>query len=186
MSKKIHGIFHGMQISDFLFLSAVFANLFLVIYLGVGNHQKALKVGQSQENGEQIIAYFEEFASKLQAGEPVTQKSCVPVEEGATSIKGPKINTWKDCIGDLFVSGGPFANYPNLLMPKESPYAIKCDKHDLGTSGAFIFEKLIPNPAGPATATPLELTEKLVSGMNIRLSVCDTGYYLIKIGEFKL
>jgi hypothetical protein len=22
--------------------------------------------------------------------------------------------------------------------------------------------------------------------MNIRLSVCDTGYYLIKVGEFKL
>jgi hypothetical protein len=25
-----------------------------------------------------------------------------------------------------------------------------------------------------------------MSGMNIRLSLCDTGYYLIKIGEFKL
>jgi hypothetical protein len=25
-----------------------------------------------------------------------------------------------------------------------------------------------------------------VEVMNIRLSVCDTGYYIIKIGEFKL
>jgi hypothetical protein len=28
--------------------------------------------------------------------------------------------------------------------------------------------------------------ELIVDDMNIRLSVCDTGYYLIKIGEFKL
>jgi hypothetical protein len=71
-------------------------------------------------------------------------------------------------------------------MPEDPPYASKCDKHELGTSGAFIFEKMTMNPAGPPAVSPMEPNEKLVSGMNIRLSVCDTGYYLVKIGEFKL
>jgi len=42
------------------------------------------------------------------------------------------------------------------------------------------------NPAGPPSAGPMESGEKLLEGINIRLSLCDTGYYLIKIGEFKL
>jgi hypothetical protein len=186
VSKKIYGIFYAMRYSDFLFLWVLFVNLLLVACLGVGNHEKALKVGHLQENGEQIIAYFEELESKLQAGETLTQESCIPAEEDVINIKGVKINTWNNCVTSIFGAGGPFADYSNLLMPEDPPYAIKCDKHELGTSGAFIFEKLTPNPVGPAVASPLESNEKLISGMNIRLSVCDTGYYLIKIGEFKL
>jgi hypothetical protein len=97
-----------------------------------------------------------------------------------------KVNTWQTCVGALFEDGGPFKDYSNLLMPNSPAYATKCDKHELGTSGAFIFEKMILNPAGPPVVSPMESGEKLVGGMNIRLSLCDTGYYLIKIGEFKL
>jgi len=186
VSKKMYGIFYGMRYSDFLFLWVLFINLIVVAYLGIGNHQKALKVGQLQENGEQILAWFEGFEAKVQAGEAVTQKSCVPAEEGAGIGKGVKVNTWKDCVGSLFATGGPFGDYSNLLMPEDPPYASKCDKHELGTSGAFIFEKMTMNPAGPPAVSPMEPNEKLMSGMNIRLSLCDTGYYLIKIGEFKL
>ena len=185
MSKRDHGIFYGMQYSDFLFLWVLFANLLLVAYLGVANHQKALKVGQSQENGEQIVAWFEGFEAKLQAGESVSPKACVSAEEGSGK-SASTTNTWKDCVSALFEADGPFKNYTNLLMPADPPYASKCDKQDLGTSGAFIFEKLNANPAGPSVATPIEAHEKLISGMNIRLSVCDSGYYLVKIGEFKL
>lgn len=186
MGKKIYGIFDQMRYSDFLFLLVLFANLIIVVYLGVGNHQKALKVAQLQENGEQIVAWFEGFETRLQAGDSVAQKSCVPVNEGSVNTRGVKVNIWKDCVGSLFASDGPFAAYSNLLMTEDPPYADKCDKQQLGTSGAFIFEKLIPNPAGPSVAAPIESNEKLISGMNVRLSVCDTGYYLIKIGEFKL
>ncbi len=186
MRKNLYGIFHGMRYSDFLFLWILFSNLILVAYLGVGNHQKALKVGQLQENGEQIIAWFEGFEAKFQAGESIAQKSCIPVEEGAGNVKIVKANTWKECVVSLFSVGGPFQNYSNLLRPEDAPYASKCDKHELGTSGAFIFEKLTMNAAAPPSAGPMEPNEKLISGMNIRLSVCDTGYYLIKIGEFKL
>ena len=175
-----------MRYSDFLFLWVLFVNLILVVYLGVGNHQKALKIAYTQTSGEQIIAWFEGFNQKLEEGKSIEQKSCIPLEVGSMPSKGSKTNMWKDCIGSLFLSGGPFAQYTNLLMPKDPPYANKCDKHDLGSSGAFIFEKLIINPAGPPTIAPMEANEKLVSGMNIRLSICDTGYYLIKIGEFKL
>lgn len=186
MNKKNYGIFYGMRYSDFLFLWVLFVNLILVVYLGVGNHQKALKIAYTQTSGEQIIAWFEGFNQKLEEGKPIEQKSCIPLEVGSMPSKGSKTNMWKDCIGSLFLSGGPFDQYTNLLMPKDPPYANKCDKHDLGSSGAFIFEKLIINPAGPPTIAPMEANEKLVSGMNIRLSICDTGYYLIKIGEFKL
>ena len=186
MSKKDYGIFYGMRYSDFLFLWVLFVNLLLVAYLGVANHQKALMVGQTKENGEQIVAWFEGFETKLQAGESVTPQACVPIEEGANNNTGAQVNTWQDCVSGLFGTDGPFKDYSNLLMPEHLPYASKCDKHELGTSGAFIFEKLTANPAGPPAAAPIEPHEKLISGMNIRLSVCDTGYYLVKIGEFKL
>jgi hypothetical protein len=186
LTKKDYGIFYGIRYADFLFLWVLFANLLLVAYIGVANHQKALKVGELQENGEQIIAWFESFEAKLQAGELVIPQACAPLQEGGSSRKGDQGNIWKDCVSSLFGSNGPFKGYTNLLMPEDPPYASKCDKHELGTSGAFIFEKLTANPAGPPAASPIEPHEKLISGMNIRLSVCDAGYYLIKIGEFKL
>ena len=186
MGKQGYGIFQGMRYSDFLFLWVLFANLLLVAYLGVGDHQKALKVAYSQTSGEQIISWFEGFNQQLKENKPVDQKSCIPAQDGAVSPKGAKPKTWNDCIGSLFSEGGPFHGYTNLLMPQDSPYANKCDKHELGTSGAFIFEKMTTNPAGPPTVSPMDSNERLVSGMSIRLSLCDTGYYLIKIGEFKL
>lgn len=184
MSKKGYGIFYGIQYSDFLFLWVLFANLLLIAYLGVANHQKALKVGELQAKGEQIVAWFEAFEVKLQSGESVTQQLCIPAGEGITN--GSELNTWQHCVSSLFGQQGPFKEYSNLLMPEDPPYASKCDKQELGSSGAFIFEKLIANPAGPPIAAPIEPHDKLISGMNIRLSVCDTGYYLVKIGEFKL
>ena len=45
---------------------------------------------------------------------------------------------------------------------------------------------MMMNPAGPPSISSIEPNEKLVSGLNIRLSVCDAGYYIVKIGEFKL
>jgi hypothetical protein len=186
LSKKDYGIFYGIRYADFLFLWVLFINLLLVAYLGVANHQKALKVGELQTNGEQVITWFEEFQTKLQAGDSVTPESCVPTEEDASHIKGAQINTWKDCVESLFSNQGPFKDYSNLLEPEHLPYANKCDKNEIGTSGAFIFEKLTANPAGPPTAAPIEPHDKLISGMNVRLSLCDTGYYLVKIGEFKL
>ncbi|WP_353431948.1 hypothetical protein [Polynucleobacter sp. MWH-UH23A] len=186
MSKQGYGIFQGMRYSDFLFLWVLFANLVLVAYLGVGDHQKALKVAYSQTSGEQIISWFEGFNQQLQENKPVDQKSCIPAQEIPVDLKGAKPNTWNDCISLLFSAEGPFHGYTNLIMPQAPPYASKCDKHELGTAGAFIFEKMIMNPAGPSTVSTMDPNEKLVSGMNIRLSLCDTGYYLIKIGEFRL
>ena len=186
MSKQSYGIFRGMRYSDFLFLWVLFANLLLVAYLGVGDHQKALKVAHSQTNGEEIIAWFEGFNQKLQENKPVAEQSCVPAREGAVTPEGIKPNTWNDCISSLFATGGQFSNYTNFLMPEDPPYTSKCDKHHLGTSGAFIFEKMTMNPAGPPAVSPMDPNDKLVSGMNIRLSLCDSGYYLVKIGEFKL
>ena len=186
MKKIIQGIFGSMKFSDSIFLCVLIANLILVAYLGVGSHERALKVGQTQANGEQIIAWFEEFGQKLEANELATPESCIPSDEGAVSAKSAKLNIWKSCVETLFAEKGPFHSYTNLLMPKDPAYALKCDKQDLGTSGAFIFEKMTMNPAGPPSVGPMDPQEKLVSGMNFRLSLCDTGYYLIKIGEFKL
>ena len=184
--KIIREIFRGMKFTDFLFLLTLLANLVFVGYLGVDDFQKAEKIGLLQKNGEQIIEWFGDFSQKLEANEPVSLQSCVPVAEGEKPGKNSKANTWQSCANALFSSGGPFQDYSNLLKPKSSVYAVKCDKQDLGSSGAFIFEKLTLNPAGPSAVSPMEPGEFLVDGMSIRLSLCDTGYYLIKIGEFKL
>jgi len=179
-------IFRGMKFSDFIFLCVLVANLILVGYLGVGDYRKGESVALLQKNGEQILLWFGEFSQKLEINESIGQKSCIPLAEGEIPSRGVKVNTWQACVSSLFDNGGPFQDFSNLLMPNSPAYAAKCDKHELGTSGAFIFEKLTLNPAGPSAASPMEPNERLVSGMNIRLSLCDSGYYLIKIGEFKL
>jgi len=184
--KIIREIFRGMKFSDFIFLCILVANLILVGYLGVGDFRRAENVALLQRNGEQILVWFDDFSKKLAANQSLSPKSCIPLAEGEIPVGGMKVNTWQTCVGALFEDGGPFKDYSNLLMPKSPAYAAKCDKHELGTSGAFIFEKMILNPAGPPVVSPMESGEKLVGGMNIRLSLCDTGYYLIKIGEFKL
>lgn len=186
MLKKIRAIFRGMKFSDALFMWVIFANLLLVAYLGVGDYNKAVKVTDSLKVGETIIAWFEDFSQQLANNQPIAMTSCMPQGEDASLNKENKPNTWKSCVESLFAGGGPFASYTNLIMPKDSVLANKCDKHELGTSGAFIFEKLTTNPAGPPTASPMEPGEKLIAGLQVRLSLCDTGYYLVKIGEFKL
>ena len=186
MKKIIQGIFGGMKFSDFVFLGVLIANFILVGYLGLDDYQRATKLSQIQANGEQMISWFEDFSQKLESKEEVTPAACVPFSKEADVTKGAKANTWKSCVESLFADNGPVKGYTNLLMPKDPVYAQKCEKQNLGSSGAFIFEKLIINPAGPPGVAPLGAGEVIVEDMNIRLSVCDTGYYLIKIGEFKL
>jgi hypothetical protein len=111
---------------------------------------------------------------------------CTPIDEDEKLIKGIKPNHWKNCVEALFAAKGPFESYVNLLNPTGPAYTAKCNKTDLLNSGALIFEKLTANPAGPPGVSPLEPGERLVSGLQIRLSLCDTGFYLIRIGEFKL
>lgn len=165
---------------------AILANLALVSYLGVGDYHKAVNVTNSLKNGEGIIAWFEEASQKLANHEPVNPSACMATPEDSGTANGVKANTWKVCEEALFAHGGPFAAYTNLVMPQDAVVASKCDKHELGTSGAFIFEKLIANPAGPPAVFPMEPGEKLIAGLQVRLSLCDTGYYLVRIGEFKL
>ena len=175
-----------MKFSDFVFLGVLIGNLMLVGYLGLDDYQRATKLTQIQVNGERVVSWFENFSQKLESKEEVTPAACVPLGNEADVAKGAKANTWKSCVEALFAGDGPLKAYTNLLMPNDPVYAQKCDKQNLGSSGAFIFEKLIINPVGPPGVSPMGAGEVIVEDMNIRLSVCDTGYFLIKIGEFKL
>jgi len=183
LGKNIQNLFRDMRVSDYFFILVVLANVLLVIYLGIGNYQNADKIATSQDNAEEIITWFEALAGKNEANQPA---ACTPIDEDEKLIKGIKPNHWKNCVEALFAAKGPFASYVNLLNPTGPAYTAKCNKTDLLNSGALIFEKLTANPAGPPGVSPLEPGERLVSGLQIRLSLCDTGFYLIRIGEFKL
>lgn len=186
MGKSIQSLFHGMRVSDFFFLWVLFVNLLLVAYLGIGNYQNGIKIAASQDNGEAIVVWFGELAGKLEANEPIQPAECKPVDEESNLSKDVKVSHWKNCVEALFASKGPFKSYGNLLNPDGPAYSRRCNKHELLTSGSFIFEKLMINPAGPPGVSPMEPGEKLIGGLNVRLSLCDAGYYLVKIGEFKL
>ena len=186
MSIKILAPLRGMSLSASIFVLVLIANLAFVAYLAFGNYQNGALFSQSQKNGEQMIAWFEAFSNKVQAGETPKPSTCLPLSEEESLNKSAKFNHWKGCVEDLFSKEGPFHSYSNLLKPDSSAYAAKCNKQELGTSGAFIFQKMTSNLAGLPAVTPLEPGEKLIGGLEIRLSLCDTGYYLVKIGEFKL
>jgi hypothetical protein len=186
LGKNIQSLFRGMHFWNFFFILVLLANLILVTYLGLGNYQNAAKVAASQHNAEEIIVWFEALASKSEANEPIEPAACTPIDEDTKLIQGVKPNHWKNCVEALFAAKGPFESYVNLLNPTGPAYTSKCNKTNLLNSGSLVFEKLTANPAGPPAASPLEPGERLVRGLQIRLSLCDTGFYLIKIGEFKL
>jgi hypothetical protein len=183
--KKTQELFHGMRFSDFLFVLVLLANISVVVYLGIGNYHRASKVGESLKNGESILAWFNAIPNDPHSENLSDKNFCSALKEGQTSNVG-KANTWRECLDSIFSSHGPFHGYTNLLMPESPIYAGQCNKHDLGTSGAFIFELLTLNPAGPPQTSQMEGDQKLIGDMHVRLSLCDTGYYLVKIGEFKL
>ena len=65
-------------------------------------------------------------------------------------------------------------------------YANQCDRENLESKGALVFERLQRGPTGSPVVSELKDTDVLSSGMEFRISLCDRGFYLVKIGEAKL
>jgi hypothetical protein len=65
-------------------------------------------------------------------------------------------------------------------------YAKKCDRENLESKGALVFERLQTGPTGSPVVSELKEIDVLFSGMEFRINLCDRGFRLIKIGEAKL
>ena len=109
MSKKIQPSKLGIKLPDFLFICLVLANLALVGHLGLSDYQRGRLVADSQQNGEQILVWFENLALKHQDGSSISPQSCIPFSEEVHGQTGAKINTWKSCVEAV--------SYTHLTLP---------------------------------------------------------------------
>jgi len=172
--------------SDYVFIALLFINLLVVISLGRNIFIQGDKLEQARKNGETVMVWANELDEDFANGKPITPKKCTPATD--QDLKNPKFqaNTWGGCINELFGPAGQFSQIKNPFMKNGLVWAKKCDREHQESKGALIFERLNPSPTGSPIISEFKESDVLVSGMDFRVSVCDRGFILIKIGEAKL
>ena len=172
--------------SDYVFLALLVVNLLVVISLGHDIFIQGDKLEQARKNGESVMAWAKELDEDFANGKSLNPKKCTPATD--QDLKNPKFqpNTWGGCVVELFSSTGQFQQMKNAFMKSGLVWAKKCDREHPESKGALIFERLNPGPTGSLIASEFKESDVLVNGMEFRISVCDRGFRLIKIGEAKL
>ena len=170
----------GPTSSDLFFLGFLILNLCFVSYLGKDLYQVAINLEKSKAQGEVFLAWSEEFNKNIDATPSPSPQSCLPKKEEEIE------NKWGDCIADLFGAEGTFKDFVNHINHANPIFSKVCSKANQESSGTLVFDKITPGPTGAPTYAPLENSEILGKGLNYRVSVCDRGFYAIKIGEAKL
>ena len=132
------------------------------------------KSGESKESGEQVVALLTEQGLKRGNAEASPAATC-----------DVSTMTWGACRDALFTAGGPLANITNSFGKNNLLYTSACDRNDLHTLGAFIFEKGTPKPDGSGfTYSSIDDEEKLDQTVPMRLTVCVRGFTAEHVSEF--
>ena len=169
-----------MTIQDCLFLLVLICNLLFVSYLGADIYHESIKLEIAKENGEEILAWANEFKNNINTNQLLEQQVCLPKE--SSSVAHP----WKDCLEFLFGHNGKFHTLKNAIKESNPVVAKMCIKGDEATKGAFVFEKVSISSNGIQNIVPIDEAETLTKDTIYRLSICDRGNYRILIGEIAL
>ena len=187
MSKLEHArVSPQLKWSDYVFICLLCINLIGVILLGRNIYIQGDKLEQARKNAELVVAWADGVDEDMDAGKPISPPKCTPATD--KDLKTAKFlpNTWGECLADLFGPKGKFPDVSNTFLENGLIWAKKCDREDIESKGALVFERLQPGPPGPPVVSELKDTDVLLSGMEFRINLCDRGFRLIKIGEAKL
>ncbi len=130
--------------------------------------------GESKTSGEQVVALLTEQGLKRDNADASPAATC----DVATM-------TWGACRDALFAASGPLANITNSFSKDNHLYTSACDRNDLLTLGALVFEKGTPKPDGSGfTYSAIADDEKLDQPVPMRLTVCVRGFASEHVSEF--
>ena len=187
MSKSEHAhVSPQLKWSDYVFICLLCINLIGVILLGRNIYIQGNKLEQARKNAELVMAWADRVDEDMDAGKPISPPKCTPATDQDLKTAKFQPNTWSECTSSLFGPNGKFPEITNTFMKDGLIYAKKCDRENLESKGALVFERLQTGPTGSPVVSELKDTDVLLSGMEFRINLCDRGFRLIKIGEAKL
>jgi hypothetical protein len=187
MSKPEHAhVSPQLKWSDYVFICLLCINLIGVILLGRNIYIQGDKLEQARKNAELVMAWAVGVGEDMNAGKPISPPKCTPASDRDLKTAKFQPNTWGECLADLFEPKGKFPEITNTFMKDGLIYVKKCDREHPESKGAMVLERLQTGPTGSPVVSELKDTDVLLSGMEFRISLCDRGFWLIKIGEAKL
>ena len=128
------------------------------------------------------------------ATEPTAPNEQAPSAEGETLAKAapaapaaaaPK--TWGTCL-EAILKNTELKDVVNPFTGKPPEFIEKCDPADYTLHGNIAIEKSVANPVGSAvaaTVSPLVAADAIDTKLQLKLSICDKGAYLVKVSEFE-
>ena len=92
------------------------------------------------------------------------------------------------CFESITAPEGPLGALTNPFSGGRLQRGVKCDSQDRTLAGSLVFEKHTPTPPGsaiPSLLSALADSDDIGQKVQIRLSVCDKGANVIRIGEIE-
>lgn len=163
------------SLSDLFFMVIAGALGIGIVQLGFATWVNGRHTESAKANGESIVSWMTEAASKR-----------LSVGDGSVNECSGEEKNWLDCREWLVSSSGPFRGLSNQISPSNKLFSPACDRTQLDTLGAIILEKGVPKPPDGASLlyAPLADSEPLNNPLALRLSICGRGFSVIHVAEF--
>ena len=166
--------------TDKLFIFFMICMTCVVAVMGYTTYQQGKVEETSKRNGEAWLKWLSESAkSRHDPGyEPAACAAQLP----------PATQTWGGCFESITAPDGPLGALTNPFSGGRLQRGVKCDSQDRTLAGSLVFEKQTPTPPGsaiPTLLTALADSDNIGEKVQIKLSVCDKGANVIRIGEIE-
>lgn len=163
-----------LTVGDISFLLLVLVISITMTSISYTIWQDEMSSGEAKVSSEQVVALLAEEGQKRGKSDAAPPATC-----DVTTM------SWATCRDALFAAGGPLANTKNTFSKNNLLVAPACDRTDLHTLGALIFEKGTPKPDGSGFAySAIADDEKLDQALPMRLTVCVRGFTAEHVSEF--
>lgn len=172
--------------SDYVFILLLILILITVSWLGRDIYIQGDKLERARDNAEIVMAWANTLDEEFEAGKPISPSQCTPTSAKAPTKPTFEPNTWGACVAALFGPLGKFPEIKNTFMSNGAIWTKKCERENFESKGALFFERISPGPSGAPIYSEFKDSDLLISGMDFRISICDRGFRLVKVGEAKL
>lgn len=169
-----------LRLTDKAFIIFVICMTCLVAGMGYSTYQRGKIEEATKRNGEAWLKWLNESAKNRH------EPGFLPV---ACAAQSPTVNQiWEECFESVSAPEGPLGYLTNPFSGGRLQRVVQCDPKESTLAGSLVFQKYTATP--PGSAVP-NLLSALADGDNIgekiqiRLSVCAKGAYLIRIGELE-
>lgn len=163
------------SIGDLFFMVITVVVGLAIIELGFVTWLEGRHTESAKSAGESVVSWMTSEAAKRSSK-----------ADGISSECSGEDKNWLNCREWMVSSSGPFKGLSNELSKSNKLFSPSCDRTQLDTLGAIIFEKGTPKPPDGASLlyAPLADDEPLGAPLALRLSICGRGFSVIHVAEF--